>query len=242
MNTADFISNFIRTERDRFSDKRNNSFAFGFGQIRRYYDFLQIILRYYDSANKAFMENTKRTQEFIKSGGKGWSDEQRKELDRGYEFSNKLHLHIESFYMFAKILLDKIAQAIYFYFGNSKTMFQSHHDMIGRIQSYVSERGLIPIPEPLLNRMKQLQELVSDFRDDVITHQYSPRAMKATMFNYTTGETWMMDHRIEPKEGDKQRESMPITQLIKLIDDYIAEIINYLLANKDRAYLGEIKS
>lgn len=238
MNIADLISNFIRTERDRFSDKRNHSFAFGFGQIRRYYDFLQIILRYYDSASKAFMENTKLMQEFAKNGGKGWTEEQRKELDRGYELSSELHLHIESFYIFAKILLDKIAQAIYFYFGNSKTMFQSHHDMIGRIQPYVSERGLSPIPESLFNQMNQLKEQVSDFRDDVITHQYSPRAMKATMFNYTTGETWMMNHRIEPKEGEGQREGIPLTQLTKQINGYILEVINYLSSNKNKAYYG----
>lgn len=220
------------------SDDRNNPFAFCFAQIRRYYDFLRIILHYYEAASKAVVENTRLMQEFGKSGVKGWTDEQRKELNRGYELSTELHLQIESFYIFAKILLDKIAQAVYFYFGNSKTSFQSHHTMIDNLQTYTTEREVSPPPKTLLEKMSEIRVKVSNFRDEVIIHQYAPRAMKATMFDYTTGETWLVDHRIHPKEGERQRESLPPTQLIKDLDDYIEEVFSYLSSSKDNAYLG----
>lgn len=236
MNTADLISNFIRAERDKFSDKRNNSFAFSFGQIRRYYDFLKNIIHHCDVANKAFQENTRLMMEFAKTGGKEWDDEKRKELHRGYELTTELHLQMESFYLFAKILLDKISQSIYFYFGNTQTNFQSHHNMIKNFQRYVSEKNLSS-PNDLFVQMEVLQEKISEFRDQVIVHQYSPRATKATMYD-ASGESWLVDTRVEPKEGERQREGMSPKQLIKQIDDYILEVLNYLSANKDKAYYG----
>ena len=239
MRKADHISNFVRQERDRFSDDRNIAFDTCFSQISRYYDFLQIILQRYEVTNRNFIEYTKVMTELAKTGGKNWSEEKRKEIAeyRGYELSRDLHLQLESFYLFAKILLDKIAQCIYFYFGNSQSSFQGHHTMIKNMKKYASERKLSPVPKTLFQKMNRLKEIISDFRDEIVTHQYAPRAIRATMSNSSTGESWLVDMRIMRKEGDKQREGMLPTRLMKLLDSYISEVIDYLSSNRKRARL-----
>lgn len=238
MSTNNLIINFIHQERNRFSDRRNNSVAFSFGQITRYHNFLQIILQRYKEASKDFIANTKQLQEHAKNGGGTMGNEMQAIWETSLTLTDDLHLQMESFYLFSKIMLDKTSQAVEHYYGNERGIsLVSHHKLSQCFPEYTKMKGLSNPSEFLLNLIAELQEKICDFRDDIITHMNNPRSMKATMFQFDTGETWISEHKVYPKDGEIQNQGLAPTRLIKALEQYIEEMINYIRQNKDKAKL-----
>jgi hypothetical protein len=86
------------------------------------------------------------------------------------EIGMRLHLEIEAFYLFAKILLDKISLAIQFYFGTARSLSLASHDNLTKhIEAYAGTKGLTINPE-LVEHIRKLKEDISDFRDHQIQH------------------------------------------------------------------------
>ena len=116
---------FVQTERDRFSDKRNNVFAFSWSHVREHVQYLRIILADYAAVQKDFFDNLERKKRWIDaqpSGGGLVGDEGMKLLSEGTTVMCVLHLRIKTFYLVAKILLDRTAQAVEFYFGQGRLL------------------------------------------------------------------------------------------------------------------------
>src|SRR5438093_7112663 len=111
------LTEFLLTERERFSTRDNNRFGMTFSHLTRYYQFLLIIVQRYHDASEAFMANMRMSHSLTKPGSHLITQEHRRILEEGYALSTKLHMEIESFYLFAKILLDRVARVLEFYFG-----------------------------------------------------------------------------------------------------------------------------
>ncbi|MEK7510383.1 MAG: hypothetical protein AAB567_02395 [Patescibacteria group bacterium] len=235
----ELLSEFINTERERFSVRHNNLFAFSFSQISRYYEFLKIIQERYHKVSASFIENTKAQQATFQSGTHTMTDEQMAILNKGRGITTILHLEIESYFLFAKILLDKVARAIEFYFGQARNLsLDSYDDLTKKFGNYISTKQLTVLSSDLNELMKSLKECVSDYRDKEITHEKSSRTMKATMFSYGANSTvWVASTKIYPTEKDKQVESKEIDEVMNLIDKYISEIVKYIQKNKEKTNL-----
>jgi len=236
------LNDFVNTERGRFSTKDNNLFGTAFSQIIRYYDFLQVIIERYGSVDEAFLANIKTSLELSKSFPSGESHSLTKEesglLEEGVKLTTLLHLEIESFYLFAKILLDKVAKFVEFYFGQARGLsLNSHNDLSKNIESYANVKQLTSLPEKLITLIKELKKEVADYRDKMITHEWSPRTMKGTMFNLTIGGSRISSHKLYPKDGDRQVESKTPEQIICEIDEYLEEIIEYVTNNRGKTRL-----
>jgi hypothetical protein len=94
-----------------------------------------------------------------------------------------LHLEIESFYLFAKILLDKIAHALEFYFGlGRKKSLDSHDGLVKNFAQY-AEVKCLTLPSDFMTIAARLKTDVSDYRDYEIAHEKSPRRMSGTVFD-----------------------------------------------------------
>ena len=65
----DKLLEFIGRERERYAD--TNMFAFGLGQVSRYYRFLHIIYARYAELNARFMEDKERQMALSKEFGSG---------------------------------------------------------------------------------------------------------------------------------------------------------------------------
>lgn len=230
---------FINTGRNDFSTRHNNLFAFSFSQISRYYEFLKIIQARYHKIATEFIENSKAQQATFQSGTNSVTEEQMQLLNRGREITAVLHLEIESHYLFAKILLDKIARAFEFYFGQSRGLpLDSHDDLVKNIQGYISAKQLTTLRDDVKELMQNLKQCVSDYRDKEIAHEKSPRTMKATMFGHGARNTvWVASTKIYPTEKDKQVESKEIDEVMGLIDKYTSEVVKYIQENKDKTNL-----
>ncbi len=239
------LDEFITIHRNKFETRDNNKFAFSFSSIIRYYQFLEIILERYAQASSKFVQNTQQlTKSFKESENGPINKEQSKLLEDGRILYAYLHLEIESFYLFAKILLDRIARSIELYFGVARGLsLDSHDDLAKRIEKYCSEKKII-LPKDFLAKINELKKEISDFRDYEIAHEKSPRTTRGTSFNMD-GKTRLSLNVIYPTEKElknksNQRESAFIDDLRIKIDEYLNGLVDFIEANLDKTALSRI--
>lgn len=232
------MSEFIDKERSRFSTRDNNRFAMSFSQILRYYDFLSVILNRYKEANKLFIESMKAHKEIFKEGGRPLNKDQQGWLEESWELKTHLHLEIESFYLFAKILLDSMARNIELYFGKDQNCsFHSHGGLSKHIKDFVARRKLTTLPTEMLALIEELEEYVIRYRNKQIVHpddKYWSRIIKGTMCNGLKEESCIVNTYLYPEEGENQVESKSPFEIIKLIDKYLEIVVEYLSTNRDK--------
>lgn len=237
MNQAiDRLHNFISTERSRFSNRHDNMFAFSFSQVARYYEFIRLIFKRYEEANKEFIANSRKLQETFSPGNHPLNQYQQKLLNEGRKLTLILHLEIESFYLFAKILLDKISRTIEFYFGRVEgKSLDSHNKLAKNLKDYSSTKGLITNKE-FLKSIDSLKKGISNYRDKEITHEKSPRTVKATVYN-AQEQSRIASTRIYPTERDLQVESKTLGELLEKIDNYLMLAVDFIESNRERTNL-----
>ena len=155
------------------------------------------------------------------------------------DITTRLHLEIEAFYLFAKILLDKVAQAIQFYFGPARGISLSSHDkLLKYLASYAEAKGLT-IDESFISKVEKLKATVSDFRDYQISHIEEGRrgrVMRGTMFT-SAGSSRMSIGMLYPQERDRQFETQPLNELLAEFSDYIDSVVDFIKPNQERTHL-----
>jgi hypothetical protein len=228
------ITEFIRRGRDRFAVDDGNILAFSFGKVTRHLVFLEIIRQRYKEASAAFIGNSEAFRATIKPGGPyAMTQEQLRLQAEGWPLSNLVHLEIESFYLFAKILLDELAHAIENYFGPARGLsLDSHDDLAKSLRAYADVKGLT-VPEEFEKAVADLRQRISDFRDQQIAHEKSPRTMRGTTWD-ATGEVMLATNRLYPKDGDKQVNSESLSSLASAIEGYI-DHVDLIETNQSRA-------
>lgn len=233
------LTDFIANERFRFGEKHNNMFAFSFSEISRYANYLLIIQERYKQSSADFVKNHHTVQSHIKPGAHPVNEELWQLINEGGAITAHLHLEIESFYLFANILLDKTAKAIEFYFGTqSGKSLKSHRKIINHFEQYAKSKGLI-VDGQLIVIMKKLRDDITAFRDYQITHippDRATRITRGTTFD-TEGQTRMMLNSLYPTEKDRQYESKLLNELLSDIGVYIEKVIEFIEANKGKTAL-----
>jgi hypothetical protein len=141
---------------------------------------------------------------------------------------------VESFYQFAFIFLDRLAQAIVELFGNPGIDRVSHNWLVDHLPEYARTLGLTQ-PTPSLNRQSsELRDKISRFRNNPIVHLNNPRIAETTVYS-SDGEITMSfgPRRKEDQEALKgqERESQKLQVLKGLLDSYINELSDYVSQN-----------
>lgn len=118
--------------------------------------------------------------------------------------SDELHLDIESFYIFAKIFLDKIARFIEHYFGAQvrHRPLDSHDDLVRNLEIYAESKGLT-LPIGLMTTAARLKTKIADHRDYHISHEKSPRTVHGIQIT-SEGLTKLVLVRIYPKGSEAE--------------------------------------
>jgi len=206
-------------------------FAFAFSEIARYYRFLRVIAQRHRVAARRFMANTNAFRRTIKLGTHAFSRKQMRLHEQGIDLTLHVQLETEGFYLFAKILLDKIARALEFYFGPVPACaLDSHDDLVRRIDRFAHAKALT-IPAEFKEMASKLKKDVSDFRDYSIAHEKSPRTMRATVWD-GKGNVRMMLTRIYPTAKDTQSETRAIQDLRGDLDSYLVQTMNLIRMNR----------
>lgn len=231
------INDFIGCERSRFENKTDNTFSLTFSEISHYLQYLYILSQEYEQISKQFMTISKALQNTFKNqkGSNPMTVEQEELYAKNREITTNLHLKIESFYLFAKILLDKISVSIEFYFGSQRGLsLNSHDDLTKNIERYVIAKG-IKLSAGFVDEVKKLKVDISDFRDYQIQH-VSPgrrgRLVRATMWD-GDGSTSISMTTMYPKEGEEsQKNSRKISELISELESYIERVLKVIENNR----------
>lgn len=175
-------------------------------------------------------------QATIRSGTHKLTDAQVKLHEDGVRLNALVHLEIESYYLFAKICLDKIAHALEFYFGQGRgKSLDSHDQLVKNFPAYAKEKDLA-LPADFIRIATGLKEDISDYRDYEIAHEKSPRRLSGTIFD-TEGRMQIAGISLYPTDADKQVESKVPHDLAKDLDAYIGCVIELLETNRAKTKL-----
>jgi len=135
------LFDFIGSHRDRFEIEDSNIFAFSWAKITRRLAFLDIIEKNYRQASEAYIANTEACQNLIMPGVRSVGPELAALKQEGTGLSAELHLQIESYYLFTKIILDDVARAIEFYFDAARRLLlDSHDDLAKNLEGFAKIR------------------------------------------------------------------------------------------------------
>jgi hypothetical protein len=158
-------------------------------------------------------------------------------MENGRRLGTDVHLEIESYYLFAKIVLDDVARAIEYYFGSApRCALDSHDDLSKRLAAYAAKKGLI-VSNELIAMVADLKRRISDVRDYQISHEKSPRTSRATSWDERGG-IHMILGRLYPKNSDpEQSQTENLATLRTAIDEYLDAIVEFILTNEERTIL-----
>ncbi len=209
----------------------------GLVQAARLLRFLELTVAEYDEASKRFMEHARRQMRIAQGrepGPRPLEPDEVEGMREGEDLAAVLHLRIETFYVFAKVLLDKLAQAIQAYFGQGRGSSLSKHSKLrANLREYASQKGLSS-PAGLLDLAESLDRRVVAFRESHVVHDQSPRSFKATMFD-GEGRTRIAAGRLYPSENEMEgAESEILHDLMSEIGTYGEEICAYIRENRNK--------
>jgi len=142
-----------------------------------------------------------------------------------------VHLEIESFYLFGKIFLDKIALFVQYYFGQARGIsLISHNKLTTSHEQYGIAKNLI-YPEGFSDSLQFLDQQICNYRDKQISHLQGQRTNKATIFD-SSGHTKIAALQIYPTERDVQVQSTELSELMNAIDVYVQRVITLIETNR----------
>lgn len=231
----DDLGSFVEKERERFENRENNMFALSFSVIIKYREFLQIIVDRYKALSEEYVKSSDELFESLRNIKGPMTPELWEMHEKQAQLSRKLHLEIESFYQFAKVLLDRIVHAIEYYFGPLRgCAMDSHDNWAKRFDKYCKEKNL-NTNEGLSVSIAKLKIKISDVRDYKFTHQKSPRASHGTW--HSQGKVGISVGWTFPKDSDEYFQSPPIDEILEEIDHYLRNIIEFIELNGSRSAL-----
>ena len=177
------VQAFIETFRKRTDTTTGNILAFSFSKWHRYCYFLTLIMGRAEKASANFIVDMERSLEAAKAspGQRPMTPEEIEALNNSFYLWQKLHLEIASFYIFAKVLLDRIADTFGYYFGVKWRGFGSTHNKLTlQFQEICSKIDLQVEPADLRELLSDLRKRIVDYRTRDIEHVSDPRLLHAT--------------------------------------------------------------
>jgi hypothetical protein len=247
MTTDDRMRAFTVTVQTRGESSLTVPILSTLGHCDRYLRFVRIVVDRYEAANAAYVDHAERFKAMMKeaAGGTGGSSSKRLTEEESKEFLAKwtlgetLYLEVESFYLFAKILLDRVADVVCLYFGHPKVKDGSSHTRLKNgIFNHICRKNSMD-GQVLVPRLEDLHRRVVRHKTDVVEHLANPRWFPGIGFGG--------DHRVTvsmgltaPSEGETEfdtRETEDPATLLKEIEDYVVVVIDFLEANIHRSVL-----
>ena len=236
------LDTFVLMERFRFEIHHNNRFGFTFGKIQLYHKFLLVVLERYNSEAREAVgveaqrwRILKQTIDAEPSGSREATLEEQVVQEESNAVATKLHLEIESFYVFSKIVLDHIARAIHVYFGQAHSCsLRSHDQFLKCLEKYMTIKQL-QIPDGFRELGEFLKASISDYRDKLIEHEQDPDRFPGICHSQGM-QPKIFSQRIEGTlETFKSTESLEA--LLARIEEYILLFLTLVKQNADKTTL-----
>src|SRR5215472_14371638 len=128
MDTAHVVGSLIQSEWGRFQIQQADIFRSAFAHINRYLEFLMMLAKDHRTTCASWYEAEGAERDALDRRMKGENFDLTPYNDRCKDLYVRLQLEVETFYVFAKIVLDKVANAVEFYFGQGRSASLLSHD------------------------------------------------------------------------------------------------------------------
>jgi len=226
----------------RSSHPKSGVIANSITQWFRYRDYLKRVLVRYEDANGTYLEVRRRVRQRLpKTPGRHRSSRRvSADMRRLWPLTRDVHLEIESFYVFAKILVDRVADTFaLFFLGHLFGGFGSSHVKLkNQLASICQVKNVRP--GKLTKMTRDLQERIVDHRTGVIEHLREPRYSPGSSIG-ANGKIRIEMGLVSPTEADHEfdtRTTEPLGDLMAALDDYLDAMAAFLQANRDKSVLA----
>jgi len=231
------------TERFQYADI--NAFAENLAPALRYYEFLLVIIDRYEEVNKGLVAIHEEERKLMsaKAGISRVTPDQGHLMVKSSELTTHLHLEIESFYLFAKILLDNVTRFLYVYFGPERGVGLKSHDALAKEhKKYFEAKGLV-VPNGLSESIALLKKNICDYRDKKISHELSLKTQKATAWSGSGGARIVVSETKKDNNTavvwrfafNSASTSAELPQLMDKINRYIGQVKTLVESNRDKS-------
>ena len=228
------IQPIVERLRPRLSDADGQVFHVALQGIWSYWEFLKVIHARFVRADQAFYA---AVRDMHSSFDRLSRDERLAavEAQEGLEVAH--HLEIESFYLFAKILLDKVARFIQFFFGPIRAKpLTSHDDLSKHFGLYVNRYGLVA-PPGFADAVEHLKAQIADFRDHFIAHEQSPRTQRGTTWQNTEPGRLTLNRVYQRPSDPPEPVSGSVPELFRSLEEYLRLFLVLITDNFERTAL-----
>ena len=174
---------FLKAEHEHYPEAAGNDLCHAIDPLIRYESYLRTIAARHGSLAQEFKGTDVILQPMLAAGGSRslTEDEQRVLTYRG-NLSGCVVLEIESFYLFSKIFLDRIAIFLEHYFGRLRNVSVHSHDKLAKNHLKFMHGHKVAVPAGFGAVLLDLKRRLADFRDYQIAHEQSMRTLR--------GATW----------------------------------------------------
>jgi hypothetical protein len=207
-----------------------------------YRDYLKRVLERYEDANSTYLEVRRRVRQRSPKTPGRHRPSRRVSADmlRLWPLTRDVHLEIESFYVFAKILVGRVADtfALFFLGHLFAGLGSSHRKLKDRLASICQEKNLRP--GKLTKMAQDLQKRIVDHRTEVIEHLREPRYSPGSFID-ANGKIRIEMGLVSPTDADHEfdtRTTEAPTDLMAALDDYLDAMTTFLRANRDKSVLA----
>jgi hypothetical protein len=144
-----------------------------------------------------------------------------------------LHYRIDTFYVFARVLLDDIAALVNEALPRSKgrQIGKKHKGVVRSLEAITTDEDVSGW-EPVATRARDLTERVKDFRDDYVVHRSSakPRTLRSMVLSPEGTARMSVGGVIYPTESDEVRQlaSEDPRELMAALEGYVDAVLDLL--------------
>ncbi len=235
---GDELFSFQKTEWDRLSSHSSRDAAAlhgSFGHILRGYRYLELIHERHVPTAKHYKELLakliSRMDPAFEGGQITYDDEMATmDADMG-DLLDVAHVDLETFYLFAKTVLERTAQYIELYFGSEPKLSVRSHDKLRANFSEFAERRGIVIPDNFNDAFAHVHDMVFTHQAESATNDarvaQSPSDLMIAHTDNTPG--------ANGASSGVMRLSLTTGQLLNVVDAYLRSVLELARANPNRA-------
>ncbi len=246
MRVDELLHQYIQEERGLIGrTEENNYFSVVFRDVPKYYRYLLLVWPVYQGLSDQFAKVIKAMQETFAAAGEGshkMTPGEMRLMEENGALQEKLHKEIESIYLFANILLDRLAAATEYYFGRGAKPWGSFDAMRQYFKEYSENRGIALPEEDFFNRMEWLYEHVAQFRHELLVHKHEKdfhtRLLFGTGYNRDDSETIISLGLMYPKKGEQSLMTVKPREIMENLDAFLEDWVKHLRVNREKRNLS----
>jgi hypothetical protein len=237
---GDELFSFQKAEWDRLSSHSSRDAAAlhgSFGHILRGYRYLELIHERHVPTAKHYKELLAQLiarMDPAFEGGAITYDEEMATMDADMgDLLDVAHVDLETFYLFAKIVLERVAQYVELYFGSEpKLPIRTHDKLRANFSEFAERRGLV-ISEGFSAAFAHVHDMVFTHQSESATNDarvaQSPSDLMIAHTDNTPGPNGA--------SPGVMRLSLTTGQLLNVVDAYLRTVLGLIRANPNRAKL-----